>query len=243
MIVAIHQPNHLPWVGYWIKLLAADAFVLYDTCPLSKGGYTTRVCLPGTPAPPASSLPVRRFALGTPIADVELNLTDERRARLLARLGFGLGSLAHSASAVEPLRRVLESTPDSSSVAAFNSAVIHAYAERLGSRTRLVRAGALLGYRPGPEHLLHLSQGLGANVYLSGSGGARQYLRSEAFEAQGVDVAFVDFTAAARRVVGDPGLVGCTFLGALATLGWERFRENLAHEAAAVRRVASRENS
>lgn len=40
MIVAIHQPNFLPWLGYFYKMLMADIFVFLDCVPFSKGGYT-----------------------------------------------------------------------------------------------------------------------------------------------------------------------------------------------------------
>ena len=42
-IVAIHQPNYLPWLGYFHKIAAADIFVFLDDVPFSKGSYINRV--------------------------------------------------------------------------------------------------------------------------------------------------------------------------------------------------------
>jgi len=36
MTIAIHQPNYLPWLGYFAKIFAADVFVLLDDVQYSK---------------------------------------------------------------------------------------------------------------------------------------------------------------------------------------------------------------
>ena len=43
MIVAIHQPNYLPWLGYFYKIARADVFVFLDDAQYSKNSYTNRV--------------------------------------------------------------------------------------------------------------------------------------------------------------------------------------------------------
>mgnify|MGYP000072967532 CR=1 FL=1 len=41
--VAIHQPNYIPWAGYFYKMLKADIFVVLDDVLHSKSSYTNRV--------------------------------------------------------------------------------------------------------------------------------------------------------------------------------------------------------
>ncbi|MEC8198310.1 MAG: WbqC family protein, partial [Pseudomonadota bacterium] len=43
MIVAIHQPNYFPWLGYFRKMIEADVFIFLDDVQFSKGSYTNRV--------------------------------------------------------------------------------------------------------------------------------------------------------------------------------------------------------
>jgi len=42
MKVAIHQPNYLPYLGYFDKIRQADIFVFLDDAQFSKGSYTNR---------------------------------------------------------------------------------------------------------------------------------------------------------------------------------------------------------
>ncbi|WP_332649057.1 WbqC family protein [Lysinibacillus sp. 54212] len=42
MKIAIHQPNYLPWIGFFDKLDCVDTFVLLDKAVHSKSGYTNR---------------------------------------------------------------------------------------------------------------------------------------------------------------------------------------------------------
>ncbi len=46
-VVGIHQPNYLPWVGYFSKIRQADTFIFLDDCEFSKNGYFNRVELKG----------------------------------------------------------------------------------------------------------------------------------------------------------------------------------------------------
>jgi hypothetical protein len=40
--IAIHQPNFLPWPGYFLKIVSCDVFVFHDNVQITKRGYTRR---------------------------------------------------------------------------------------------------------------------------------------------------------------------------------------------------------
>lgn len=42
MKVAIHQPNYIPWIGFFDKMDKVDKFILLDTAIHSKSGFTNR---------------------------------------------------------------------------------------------------------------------------------------------------------------------------------------------------------
>lgn len=42
MKIAIHQPNYMPWLGYFYKISQVNQFVILDDVQFSKGSYTNR---------------------------------------------------------------------------------------------------------------------------------------------------------------------------------------------------------
>ena len=42
MIIAIHQPNYLPYLGFFDKMMKADVFVIYDDAQFNKGDFQHR---------------------------------------------------------------------------------------------------------------------------------------------------------------------------------------------------------
>ena len=42
MLLAIHQPNFIPWMPYFEKLALCDRFVILAHCQFEKGGFTNR---------------------------------------------------------------------------------------------------------------------------------------------------------------------------------------------------------
>ena len=58
MLVAIHQPEYLPWLGYFEKMLRADVFVLLDNVQFSEGDFHNRTRIKGTAGVQWLSVPV-----------------------------------------------------------------------------------------------------------------------------------------------------------------------------------------
>jgi hypothetical protein len=75
MIAAIHQPNYLPWPGYFFKLFIADVFVFLDDVKINKSGYTRRTKLrrnDGLNAFSWLTVPLRSFSNSSLINELEI---------------------------------------------------------------------------------------------------------------------------------------------------------------------------
>ena len=58
MIVAAHQPNFAPWLGFFDKAVAADVLVLLDTVQFIKRGYQNRTRIKSSTGPQWLTVPV-----------------------------------------------------------------------------------------------------------------------------------------------------------------------------------------
>ena len=71
-VVAVHQPNILPWVGYFQKLMNSDTFIFLDDVQFSKGSYTNRVQININGEAKWLTIPVSS-SLGALINSIEIN--------------------------------------------------------------------------------------------------------------------------------------------------------------------------
>lgn len=89
MLVKItdHQPDLLPWAGFWHKAVSVDLFVLALGLPFSYGSYTNRVKIGGS----FLTIPIENVGLNTPVIDVQIS-EQFRADRCIRRLQQTLGS-------------------------------------------------------------------------------------------------------------------------------------------------------
>ncbi|MFC0273158.1 WbqC family protein [Metabacillus herbersteinensis] len=58
MIIAIHQPNYLPWCGYFHKMLSCDLFVILDDVTYSKTAITNKNKIKSPDGPRLLTVPI-----------------------------------------------------------------------------------------------------------------------------------------------------------------------------------------
>jgi len=187
MIVAIHQPNFFPWLGYFNKITRADVFCILDNVQFQKTGgtWTNRVRLAVGEKPFWATAPVRRDHSGTQsIRETRIDNCKPWRKKLLATLRTSYGQ-ARFFSDTFPVLDELISNP-AENLADFNVAAISALCERLALRdTRLVLASTLETSSTSTDRLVEIVQALGGETYLCGDG-ATGYQEDEKFYAAGI---------------------------------------------------------
>src|SRR5262245_10308701 len=196
-LVAIHQPNFFPWLGYFDKIRRADAFVLLDAIDYPRSGsggmgsWSNRVRIAIQGEPRWLTCPIRRMPLGRPLLAAEIDDSQPWRRRLIATLTANYGRAAHFRQAMAVLRPLIE-RPESN-LAAFNIAAIGVIAQHLGVQTRFLRQSELPYAGKATELLIALVKAVGGDAYLAG-GGAGGYQEDELFARHGVKLIYQGFT-------------------------------------------------
>lgn len=193
MIVGIHQPAYLPWLGYFDRIRAVDLFIYLDTVQFQKGSFQNRNRVLTGKGPAWLTVPVETAGklYSTLLKDVSIDNSQNWQAKHWGTLRMnysGAPMFRELAPKLEPYYahpwlRLADLCWEMLSM--FNS--------MLGIGTQIVRASEL-GEVDGRKSdlVLNLCRRVGATTYLSGSQG-RDYLDIGSFRSAGIDVQFQNF--------------------------------------------------
>lgn len=208
--VAVHQPNYLPWLGYFYKIACSDVFIFLDTVQFARRGYTHRVHVMGTDGEPhwlTQNIRKREIEVqvitGVEFADRSWAKKHLRTIECVYGRSPHLGELM---ALIEP--RLLG---EESKLSVVNGDLIKAVASALGLKTRIVCASEIeIGPVSTPsERIARLVHHFGARRYLSGHG-ARAYNDEATFARYNIEVEYSDYRGAEYPQAYPPGKRGFT---------------------------------
>jgi hypothetical protein len=223
VIVAIHQPNYFPWLGYFYKIARADIFVLLDDVQFSKSSYTNRVQILFNGRPRWLTVPIR-VSLGQLINTV-LPASEAWRMSHLSLLHHAYGDALHFQETWRIVERWIEDAP-SGNLGKLNGWIIGQIAAQLGTHTRIIESSDLGVRAEEPDmRLAAIADAVSPSnpVYLSGRGGAK-YQRPETFEKMGVALRYVEFDHPLYAQRTEQFFPGLSVLDAAFHLGWQETR-------------------
>lgn len=192
MKLAIHQPNYLPWSGYFHKMESADLFLILDTVQYVKHEYDNRCKIKTPNGEQWLTVPISPPRLGTPITEVMLaNETDLSR-QSWKTIKNNYSQSPYFADYKDELHEIYNQKWGS--LRDLNIKIIQMIQSRLGIETPLEIA-SMLPERTlkGTDLLISYCKELGATIYLSGIGG-KNYLKQEQFEKNNIRLEFQNYT-------------------------------------------------
>jgi hypothetical protein len=219
-VVAIHQPNYLPWLGYFSKMLQADIFIFLDDAQYTKNSYINRVRVLCNGLAKWLTIPMR-VPLGTPIRGAAPSA--EWAQAHLDRLANYYQRADHRDRILADLKEMFAATDKCGNIADINTALIRDAAGRLGIKIDFRLASTLdCGDKRADDRLVELVRAIDpAGVYLSGSG-ASSYQDPDKFQAAGLGLRMTKFEHPVYAQGEQPFVPGLSLLDALFWLGWER---------------------
>jgi len=222
-VVAIHQPNFFPWLGYFDKIVRADVFVVLDHVqfPKSEGNWSNRVKLAVNGAPAWVTMPVVRAYEGfRRIDEMQIDNAAPWRRKLLQLLRTNYGKALAFGEAFPLVESWVEYPADL--LADYNLHAIRSICDCLRLRSsHIVRSSTLAVDGTKTDLLVNIVKAVQGTVYLSGDGSAG-YQDDALFMAAGIDVAcqrFVHPVYPQRR--GADFIAGLSALDAIFHCGFE----------------------
>jgi hypothetical protein len=193
-IVAIHQPNFFPWLGYFEKIARSDVFILLDDVQFPKTGgvWSNRVKVLINGEGRWLTAPVDRSFHGTRyINQMSFTSREDWRGKLLKTLvaAYRRAPCFDEAFAIlEPLIRNPEEN-----IARYNGIAVSAIAQYLGLPLQKFRwSSEFMVAENASERLISLTRAVGGHAYICG-GGAAGYQEDAAFSAAGIVLIYQNF--------------------------------------------------
>mgnify|MGYP001289255858 CR=1 FL=1 len=190
MIVGVHQPQYLPWLGYFAKIDRADVFVLLDTVQYKKNEWQNRNRIKTADGWQWLTVPVT-YRFPQRIDEVAVN----NRERWQHKQRQAIASNYRKAPFWDGLAPLLEEilAPTWEMIAPLNIFGVKRLAAILGIETPLYVALELGEFPKDPdERLIAITKHFGADTYLAGSGG-RGYMALDRYARSGVKVIFQEY--------------------------------------------------
>lgn len=194
MIVAIHQPEFCPWLGFFHKMYLSDTFVFLDSVQFEKNNWQNRnrIMLSGKPG--WLTMPIKKHLLDTKIKDIEIDWQSGNVVKNhLNSIRFNYCKCKFFNELFPFLEELYSKHPKY--LANFNLEFIKFISLKLGINKKLVLAselGLLADLKGGTEVTLNIVKKLKGDVYLSGSG-AKTYLIPERYLEENILLKFQEF--------------------------------------------------
>jgi hypothetical protein len=193
-VVAVHQPNYVPWPGYFHKLARADVFVYLDSVQYPRGrsfAARNRIKTPNGVRYLTVPVSIPGGREGK-VSYLEVELADEAwRETHLRTVEQCYRKAAHFDDVFPLYRGVLERA---GSFVELTTGLVEAFASYLGIGTERLRLSELDGVSGAKTDLvLAVCLAVGADVYLSGSGGGRDYNDEHLLASHGIELVYDEY--------------------------------------------------
>ncbi len=195
MIVAAHQPNFIPWLGYFDKMRKADLFIIVDHVQMERQSYQNRVRIKTGAGERWITVPVVQESRAERIIDKRIDNSRVGRFRWSRKMFLTLKYAYQSAPYFRDYEPALSELfcDRWERLAELNGRLIEFCRDALAVRTPLLSSSSLNAPGSRSEMVLNMCRAAGGDVYLSGVGASKAYLDLPAFERAGVRVAWQDF--------------------------------------------------
>jgi hypothetical protein len=230
LVVACHQPNFLPWLGFFAKAARSNVFFLLDDVQFTQGAnkhnWTSRVRIGTANGPFWLSMPVRRSGIGRQLI---LDLRTDERSRWLSKMLNTLESSYRNAPFSDQcLQQLLALLSEhKGSVCETNIKLIRSICGMLKLETRIIRSSERSVAGAATERLVNLTLSEQGTTYLSGDG-ADDYQAINQFEQAGICVKKLGFKAIHyRQRSGSDFVPGLSIVDALCYIGVEETKKLL----------------
>lgn len=194
MVITIHQPEHLPWLGFFNKIAKAELFVILDSVQFEKNYFQNRNKILGTNGVQWINIPVStKGHMGKTIAQTEISLAggnENWKNKYLQTITQSYKKYPYFSEVFPILEEAI--MLDTKYFCEINIKIIKGFCDALKIFVKYIRSSELNVDGLKSTLILDICREVDADIYIAGPSG-RDYLDMKSFEDNGIKVIFNDF--------------------------------------------------
>jgi GNAT superfamily N-acetyltransferase len=199
--IAIHQPNFIPWVGYFNKIKKSDVFVLFDDVQFPRAKtFGNRVEIKTNNGAVWLTVPVTHRGELNNFNEIEIDNNQNWAAKSLKTIKLAYQKAVHFNDYWEEFAAIY--TTKYQQLTDLNIGLMRFALEKTGIDTPLVRSSEIVAAqgRGGEDKIMAILKSMNATVYLSGKGaGSKRYINEADFDKAGIQLMWQTYEAKPYR--------------------------------------------
>ena len=189
-VVAIHQPEYLPWLGFFKKMMNVELFVFLDDVQFRKKGWQNRNRIRINDGTTLLSIPVHTHSypkINEVTIDNEKNWSIRHKKSIL----YNYARAPYFGEIKDFIESIFEKKFQY--LVDLNTEIIKFIMNELEIKSKIVFSSELEISKKGSDRVLDICKAVGADHYITGTFWAESNLRVEEFKKSNIDVEFQKF--------------------------------------------------
>lgn len=189
MVVAIHQPNYLPYLGFFEKFVKSDIFVVLDHVQFTKNGFQNRNLINTWNGVTWLTVPVKN-KIGTKTDEIIIDNSKKWEKQHFSTISQSYSRAKHYSDGIELIYSIYSKKWER--LIDLNMELLSIAFQLLDPQKKTIFSSQLALNSSGSDLILDICLKTGATEYLSGKSG-KNYLNLQDFINNDVFVKFQQF--------------------------------------------------
>ena len=222
--ISIHQPNYIPWIGYFYKIYKSDIFIFHDDVQFSKKGMHNFHYIKTSEGPFRLKIPVIQSNGDLILTVVTKDELDWKKSHL-KKIKENYSGAKYFEVIYNDFEELL--LQDYTSMANMNIQIIKGICNKLKIKSEFILASDLTLISSKEQKVIDLVKAVNGKIYYSGIG-AKDYQNENTFIENDLKLIYSDYEAFQYPQFFDPFQSNVTILDYLMHCGydWERVLKN-----------------
>ena len=226
-VVAIHQPNFFPWLGYFNKIYQSDIFVFLDEVQFprtSSGNVVNRSKILCNGEAKWLTSTLEKKSSTAKISEVVIK--EGVKAKNFEKLTQYYKKSKFYKDVIEFVEELM--LFEDNNLSRYNINTITKLCQKLDIKRELILQSKLQTTYAKEDLIIEITKKVGGDVYLSGNG-ARKYQKEENFLSQGIELIYQKFTPKPyEQLNAKEFIAGLSILDSLFNVGFDVTKELIA---------------